>query len=184
MLASGTAVLEAGDAIAMAMTELCDGEVILYSTDAGATAIQTHCAQGGRAVVSRDRLLVLLHGENEIVLGATDELQGGTLSATELLASAATGWALGISPAQLRGALKPATRPTATDLPQSSQNPTRSTAQLAALKRRVSSTTPEFTAGDFTDGSCPRPRSARPKPLEPLHRYRGGCNVLRPNQCR
>jgi cyanophycin synthetase len=146
VLASGTAVLEAGDAIAMAMTELCDGEVILYSTDAGATAIQTHCAQGGRAVVSRDRLLVLLHGENEIVLGATDELQGGTLSATELLASAATGWALGISPAQLRGALKPATRPTATDLPQSSQNPTRSTAQLAALKRRVSSTTPEFTA--------------------------------------
>jgi hypothetical protein len=90
--------------------------------------------------------LVLLHGENEIVLGAADELQGGTLSATELLASAATGWALGIAPAQLRGALKPATRPTATDLPQLSQNPTRSTARLAAPKRRLSSPTPEFTA--------------------------------------
>jgi len=116
VLPSGAAVLDATDPIALEMAPLCDGEVVLFSLDAQAPALVDHRVRSGRAAIVRDHLIVLICGPDEVVLGpaadfvAPDDDNVGqwhaALKMKILLATAAAGWALGIAPAQLRGALK------------------------------------------------------------------------------
>jgi cyanophycin synthetase len=89
------------------MEELCDGEVIFYSTDPKAPAIAAHCAKGGRALYPRQDQVVLATGNSEAFLpglgklGAWRERRG--LSEGALLAAVGAAWALGI-PLNLIGA--------------------------------------------------------------------------------
>jgi len=107
VLPSGAAVLNAGDPRIAGMAELCDGEVIFYSTDPKAAAIVSHCAQGGRALYVRQDQVVLATGASEAFLpglgklGAWRERRGLTEDA--LLAAVGAAWALGI-PLNLIGA--------------------------------------------------------------------------------
>ena len=107
VLPSGAAVLNAGDPRIAEMAELCDGEVIFYSTDPKAAAIVSHCAQGGRALYVRQEQVVLATGASEAFLpglgklGAWRERRGLTEDA--LLAAVGAAWALGI-PLNLIGA--------------------------------------------------------------------------------
>ena len=114
VLPSGAAVLDATDPIALEMAPLCDGDVVLFSMDAQAPALVDHRVRSGRAAIVRDHLIVLTCGPDEVVLGSVadfvtpdDDNVGQWHAALKiLLATAAAGWALGIAPAQLRGALK------------------------------------------------------------------------------
>ncbi len=101
VLPGGAAVLNAGDARIAEMAELCDGEVIFYSTDPKAAAIAAHCAQGGRALYVRQDQVVLATGASEAFLPGLGKLSAWRerrgLSEDALLAAVGAAWALGIS---------------------------------------------------------------------------------------
>jgi cyanophycin synthetase len=109
VLPSGAAILDAMDPIAVEMIALCDGEVLLYSVDAAARVLLEHLKRSGRAATVRDDLIVLLYGTHEVVLGPVTDFVASPQNVHALnrvIAIAASGWALGIAPAQLRGSLK------------------------------------------------------------------------------
>jgi cyanophycin synthetase len=101
VLPGGAAVLNAGDARIAEMAELCDGEVIFYSTDPKAAAIAAHCAQGGRALYVRQDQVVLATGASEAFLPGLGKLSAWRerrgLTEDALLAAVGAAWALGIS---------------------------------------------------------------------------------------
>ncbi len=107
VLPSGAAVLNAGDARIVEMEELCDGEVIFYSTDPKTPAIATHCAKGGRALYIRQNQVVLATGASEAFLPGLGKLTAWRerrgLTEDALLAAVGAAWALGI-PLNLIGA--------------------------------------------------------------------------------
>ena len=109
VLPSGAAILDAMDPIAVEMITLCDGEVLLYSINADANVLLAHLKRSGRAATVRNDLIVLLYGTHEVVLGPVTDFVASPQNVHALnrvLAIAASGWALGIAPAQLRGSLK------------------------------------------------------------------------------
>jgi cyanophycin synthetase len=109
VLPSGCAILDATDPVAVKMIELCDGEVLLFSIDAASPVLLEHLKRSGRAVTVRDDFIVLVYGNDEVVLGPVSDFAETAQNLNALncvLAIAAAGWALGIAPAQLRGALK------------------------------------------------------------------------------
>ena len=68
-----------------------------------------HLKQSGRAATVRNDLIVLLYGTHEVVLGPVTDFVASPQNVhavNRVLAIAASGWALGIAPAQLRGSLK------------------------------------------------------------------------------
>ncbi|MFA7505628.1 MAG: cyanophycin synthetase, partial [Burkholderiaceae bacterium] len=105
VLASGAAVLNADDPGLIPMIELCDGEVVLYSTTPDSAALARHCRDGGQAVHPRDGRLVLAGNGHEVVL-----LEPSTLARCErrevdiatAVAAAACAVALGIPPEVVR----------------------------------------------------------------------------------
>ncbi len=105
VLASGAAVLNADDPAVLEMSELCDGEVILYGGDPQGHALERHCRDGGQAVHLRDGRLVLAGGERGVTL-----LEPATLArcarrgvdTASALAAAACAVALGIAPEVMR----------------------------------------------------------------------------------
>jgi cyanophycin synthetase len=107
VLPSGAAVLNAGDPRIVEMEELCDGEVILYSTDPKTAAIAAHCAKGGRALYIRQNQVVLATGSSEVFLPGLGKLTAWRerrgLTEGALLAAVGAAWALGI-PLNLIGA--------------------------------------------------------------------------------
>jgi cyanophycin synthetase len=107
VLRHGVGVLNADDPLQAGMAELCDGEVIWYSTRPDTPLVTAHVHGGGRAVVVRDGQVRLLDGERIDPLCVLDSLpltaDGEPLHATEnLLAALAAAWALGLSAASLR----------------------------------------------------------------------------------
>lgn len=92
VLPGGAAVLNADDPWTLKMTELSDGEVILFSRAAGNPAIAEHLARGGRAVLTLEGRILLATGTEETLLTKQPEC------ATEsILAAVAAAWALGLS---------------------------------------------------------------------------------------
>ncbi len=106
VLRRGTGVLNADDPLQHEMAELCDGEVIWYSTRADNDVVASHVQAGGRAVIVRDGQIRLLEAERTEVLCPLTSLpvtDGEPLHATEnLLAALAAAWSLGLSPTALR----------------------------------------------------------------------------------
>ncbi|MDY0057590.1 MAG: cyanophycin synthetase [Methyloversatilis sp.] len=106
VLRRGTGVLNADDPLQADMAELCDGEVIWYSTRADNGIVASHVQSGGRAVIVRDGQIRLLEAERTEVLCPLASLpltDDEPLHATEnLLAALAAAWSLGLSPAALR----------------------------------------------------------------------------------
>ncbi len=120
VLASGAAVLNADDPAVTEMIELCDGEVILYSTDPDSIAVASHCQDGGQAVHPRDGRLVLAGSGHEVALLEPATLarcvRRGVDTATAL-AAAACAVALGIPPEVLRTGFDTFDADRATDRP-------------------------------------------------------------------
>ena len=107
VLPGGAAVLNAAHERVVDMHELCDGEVIFYSTDPKAAAIARHGAQGGRALYIRQDQIVLATGTTEAFLPGLGKLSAWRarrdLCDSTLLAAVGAAWALGI-PLNLIGA--------------------------------------------------------------------------------
>ena len=112
VLKGGCAVLNADDAVAAGLAELCDGEVMLYSAHSGAELLKQQAAAGGRYVTVRGRQLVLCHQQTQTQLLDLAQpvlaqlLERGTLSLSALLAVAAAAWALNLSPGLVRAAIE------------------------------------------------------------------------------
>jgi cyanophycin synthetase len=108
VLPEGTAVLNATDQRVAGLAPLCDGDVILYSTDPQAEALTKHQSSGGKAVLVRQDRVVLANGSSESFLPGLGRLTvwratHAGVSLESLLAAVAAGWALGI-PLSLIGA--------------------------------------------------------------------------------
>lgn len=102
VLPHGTAVLNAADPRVAGMAPLCDGEVVLYASDAGAPALAEHLASGGKAVLVRQDRVVLATGTSESFLPGMGALtawraQHANVSVDSLLGAVGAAWALGIS---------------------------------------------------------------------------------------
>lgn len=74
VLPSGTAVLNADDTTVLEMAELCDGEVVLFATDAQHAALQKHREAGKRVLFLRAGLIVQAAGHRSFDLVNLDEL--------------------------------------------------------------------------------------------------------------
>jgi cyanophycin synthetase len=110
VLSEGAGVLNADIAQVADLARLCDGEVLLYSTDEANPAIAAHRAKDeGRAVFTRGEQVILATGAGERVLGtlAALSLPGGKRpDAPALLAAIAAAWALDIAPDLIAAGVK------------------------------------------------------------------------------
>ncbi len=109
VLASGVAVLNADDPAVVEMAELCDGQVLFFSTDATQPMIVEHRRKGGRALLVRDGRIVLAAASLEaplIELALIPLLQEAADRLPVVLAGLATGWALGCAPELLRAGIE------------------------------------------------------------------------------
>jgi len=109
VLPEGAAVLNGTDPNVAGLADLCDGEVLLFGCDEEAPAIAQHLAQGGRAVVVTSNWVTLASGPVRTPLLPVDAIAQDTRMARTLeqtLAAIGAGWALGLSPATLRGGLQ------------------------------------------------------------------------------
>jgi cyanophycin synthetase len=102
VLPSGVAILDADDTNVASMASLCDGSVILFSARPNNLAVLEHLAAGGRAVFGRNHQIVLANKTEEtLLLGPSASkllnLASDAVTAQAILASIATGWALGVS---------------------------------------------------------------------------------------
>jgi cyanophycin synthetase len=101
VLASGTAVLHAGDSRIAAMAELCDGDVLLFALQADEPALQAHRANGGRAAFVREGKLVFAAGATEVAQAALPARRGSADDTLALLAGASAAWTLGVPHEQI-----------------------------------------------------------------------------------
>lgn len=115
VLSEGAAVLNAEDPIVAKMAELCDGEVIFFAHDASSEVIQDHLKQAGRAVLLEDENLVLVTGEQKVILTklsaipllkAQTEAEAQRTRIESVLAAIGAAWALGISPALMQAGIE------------------------------------------------------------------------------
>ncbi|MDC8774051.1 cyanophycin synthetase [Roseateles albus] len=108
VLGEGAAVLNAAEPLLVEMSDLCDGEVVLYALDATLPALAAHREQGGRAVFLQGGAAVLAHGQSETVganvdallrrFAAADMEAAAEIDAATVLGAVATAWAMNISP--------------------------------------------------------------------------------------
>lgn len=111
VLPSGHAVLNAGDPLVAEFAELCDGEVILFASDATVPAFVEHLAAGKRGVQVVDGRITLSRGTEEIRLCRLRDIPliGKARQPADIanvLAAAAAGWALGLSQEVIKTGLK------------------------------------------------------------------------------
>ena len=109
VLPGGVAVLNADDPTVAAMAELSDGAVILFGADAALPIIIEHRSKGGRALVVRDRRIMLAAGAHEaplIELTAIPLLNESAEHLAGILGAIGAGWALGLSPEILRAGIE------------------------------------------------------------------------------
>ncbi len=104
VLPHGAAVLHAADPQVVRMAPLSDGEVIYYAANATLPAIDGHRARGGRSVHTRNGLIVLATGSEEVLLSAVSSVpvvaDSADYGVESVLAAVAAAWALGV-PADL-----------------------------------------------------------------------------------
>ncbi len=107
VLPSGTAVLNADDAQAVEMAELCDGKVIFYGTSSSSAVIETHRALGERVVFLHNREIVLSQGSTEIAVFPLASLKPAKASQPEMvMAAVAAAWAMNIAPELIGAGLR------------------------------------------------------------------------------
>jgi cyanophycin synthetase len=110
ILPQGMAVLNAEDARVMKLSQFCDGEVTLFSTQANHAGLVDHVSSGQRAVFIDHGQLILAQGSlrtNLCTIASIPTAHAGShpTSLTSILAAAATAWALGISPPLIEAGL-------------------------------------------------------------------------------
>ncbi len=109
VLPDGVGVLNARDEAVAEMAELCDGEVLWFSSDASLPRLQAHRAAGGRAVLAVDGWVCLVQGDTEDRIASIEHIHqatGGELHLENVLAATGAAWALGVSPALIRAAIE------------------------------------------------------------------------------
>jgi cyanophycin synthetase len=110
ILPQGMAVLNAEDARVMKLSQFCDGEVTLFSTQANHASLVDHVSNGQRAVFIDHGQLILAQGSlrtNLCTIASIPIAHTGShpTGLTSILAAAATAWALGISPPLIEAGL-------------------------------------------------------------------------------
>ncbi|MFV0679115.1 cyanophycin synthetase [Ottowia sp.] len=116
VLPEGAAVLNADDSAVLELAGYSDGEVLLYSLNAGHTALAAHCARKGRAVCLQGDAIVLKQKRTETLLinlpamtwlSSYDKTQPDVHSfvCSDVLAAVAAAWALEIPVDLIRAAL-------------------------------------------------------------------------------
>jgi cyanophycin synthetase len=112
LLPDGVAVLNAQDDAVAALADYCDGEVIFYAASETNPHLVKHRATDGRVAFWRKGHLILAHGTHETdvlnrQLPAIDKFfRDQILTCDELLAAAATAWALGVPADLIRAGTK------------------------------------------------------------------------------
>lgn len=102
VLSDGLAVLNAADERVAGLAALCDGQVVLYTTDVTLPWVTAHRENGGMVAFVRQGSLVLATGTAEAVCVDLGSFRGKYANFAAnvqdtLLAASATAWALGIS---------------------------------------------------------------------------------------
>jgi cyanophycin synthetase len=111
VLPTGSAVLNAGDALVAKMAPLCAGSVIFFAIDGAHPTLQQHRGQGKRAAFVRDGQLILCEGASETDLISVNEIPitlSGRVSfqVENALAAASAAWALGLPNEAIRTGLE------------------------------------------------------------------------------
>jgi len=107
VLPSGTAVINARDAQAVELAELCDGRVIFYAPSPEHPTLLAHRAQGHQVVCLREGNIVLAHGAQERPLLRLDSLKPAKAAQPEMvMAAVAAAWALDITPELIAAGLR------------------------------------------------------------------------------
>ena len=112
VLPDGIAVLNAQDDAVAALADYCDGEVIFYAASETNPHLVKHRATDGRVAFWRKGHLILAHGTHETdvlnrQLPAIDKFfRDRILTCDELLAAAATAWALDVPVDLIRAGTK------------------------------------------------------------------------------
>jgi cyanophycin synthetase len=97
VLPSGCAVLNAADAQAAALAELCDGSVLFYALDAELPTLAAHRAAGERVVFLRDGAIELAQGATVLARLPLSMLKPAKAAQPEMvMAAVAVAWALDI----------------------------------------------------------------------------------------
>jgi cyanophycin synthetase len=97
VLPSGCAVLNAADAQADALAELCDGRVMFYGLDANLPALAAHRDAGERVVFLRDGAIELARGATVLARLPLSMLKPAKAAQPEMvMAAVAVAWALDI----------------------------------------------------------------------------------------
>jgi len=115
---TGAAVLNADDAMTVAMAPYCPGSVIFFARDVQHPLIVAHRARGGRAVVVRNDAVVLAEGNRETRVGSLTSVpltRAGRIGfqVDNVLAAVAACWSVGISYEVMRAGLATFTSDTA-----------------------------------------------------------------------
>ncbi|NQE51588.1 cyanophycin synthetase [Herbaspirillum rubrisubalbicans] len=111
VLPDGAAVLNADDPLVADMAQLCDGEVIFFSTDPASELLASHLKDGGRAVFLRDGDLIQAEGERQCKVSSVDAIpltENGAVAyqVENVLAAVGAAWALGIGPEVIRAGIE------------------------------------------------------------------------------
>jgi cyanophycin synthetase len=107
VLPSGTAVINAMDAQALELAELCDGRVIFYAPSPEHPTLLAHRAQGHQVVCLREGQIVFAHGAQERPLLRLDSLKPAKAAQPEMvMAAVAAAWALDITPELIAAGLR------------------------------------------------------------------------------
>ena len=120
VLDQGTGVLNADDALLADMAELCDGSVLLYTTNPEHPAVQAHRARDGRALIGLPEHIQIFQGQQpagrvplqgaaaQRVLATLQERHG--LNADDarraLMAAVGAAWSLGVAPELVNAGLE------------------------------------------------------------------------------
>jgi cyanophycin synthetase len=104
-------VLNADDPLVADMAQLCDGEVIFFSTDPASELVASHLKEGGRAVFLRGGDLIQAEGERQCKVSSVDAIpltENGAVAyqVENVLAAVGAAWALGISPEVIRAGIE------------------------------------------------------------------------------
>ncbi|WP_016832604.1 Mur ligase family protein, partial [Herbaspirillum lusitanum] len=111
VLPDGAAVLNADDPLVADMAQLCDGEVIFFSTDPASELVASHLKEGGRAVFLRGGDLIQAEGERQCKVSSVDAIpltENGAVAyqVENVLAAVAATWALGITADLIRAGIE------------------------------------------------------------------------------
>jgi cyanophycin synthetase len=107
---NGSAILNADDQLVAEMAAATDARVVYFSTNPRNPVIQAHLAEGERAVLQEDDMIVLADGEHRVDLVELERIgftMGGKIrfQVKNALAAVAAAWSAGLNPAMIVRAL-------------------------------------------------------------------------------